>query len=165
MKHLEKYPKNVVFCICFALLLVFPTSCGQAVTPDAPTQALEFVFSRSADSSVNPEDIPAALSPLCTEDGLAFMLENRFGWTLKTLAAQEDCTLHPSEIKVSYNKTATEVQSTDFALTVTVTHADGTVNEVAQHGTMQLAPKDGAILVESMWIANPDELTLAIGAN
>ncbi|MEG0320685.1 MAG: hypothetical protein RR606_00680 [Oscillospiraceae bacterium] len=157
---MKQYAKLILGSLLVLALLT--AGCVQKETPDAPVKVLEFIFSQEGGTAVAPEEYSAALTPYCTEDGLAFLLQNRIGWTAKNLAAEEGCSLQPSNIEVKLDKKSTQTQTATFSLVVTLTPTEGEPQTVTQTGTLQLAPKDGALLVHSIWLENPQDLLEAL---
>lgn len=93
------------------------------------------------------------LETLCTEDGLNAMAANRFPFKYDELAEKYGYTFKPSDISVNESD-----EQIEFTLNLDILSEEKVIGTIKQSGQLQIVSEDGDELVDSIWIANFDEL-------
>ena len=93
------------------------------------------------------------LETLCTEDGLNAMSANRFPFKYDELAEKYGYTFKPSDISVNESD-----EQIAFTLNLEILSEEKVIGTIKQSGQLQIVSKDGDELVDSIWIADFNEL-------
>lgn len=115
-------------------------------------QDADFSDEKSANEAV--EQYYSAFRAMCTEEGVDSMAANRLPYVFDEMAEQYNCSIKPENITITQDEDTVE-----FTLDLIVTRDGENLGEVEQSGQLQLIQSDGKYLVDSVWIANLNDLT------
>lgn len=114
-------------------------------------QDADFSDEKSANEAV--EQYYSTFRTMCTEEGLAFMAANRLPYTFDEMAEKYNCSMKPEKITITWDGDTVE-----FTLYLIVARDGENLGEVEQNGQLQLIQNDGEYLIDSVWIANLNDL-------